>query len=81
MSYARNLFFVPYYFLAVLSFFTHIGCELGKYIAKGQNLQVAYRFVYIFMGIGAIAAVVILLAFSGMLYEFELPRIYRELYP
>ncbi len=75
------LFFVPYYFLAVTSFFTHIACGLSKYVAKSQNLKTAHRFVYASMTFGAITAIVILLAFSGILYEFELPEAYINLYP
>lgn len=75
------LFFVPYYFLAVTSFFTHIACGLSKYIAKNYDLKTAQRFVYASMALGAITAMVILLAFSGMLYEFELPEVYKNLYP
>ncbi len=79
---ALAFFFVPYYFLAVTSFFTHLGCVLSKaMVAKTKNLEVAYRFVYGCMAVGMISAVVILLAFSGNLYSFDLPAAYQELYP
>ncbi|MGB0931661.1 MAG: hypothetical protein ACPGVB_12835 [Chitinophagales bacterium] len=74
-------FFAPYYFLAVTSFFTHIACTLSKYVAKNYDLKTAQRFVYASIAFGAITAIVILLAFSGMLYEFEFPDAYLNLYP
>lgn len=78
---ALGFFFVPYYFLAVTAFFTHMGCIGGKFIAKRNGLKASYRFLYGCMVLGMIGAVVILLAFSGSLYSFDLPMEYQELYP
>ncbi|MEZ4885567.1 MAG: hypothetical protein R3E32_12615 [Chitinophagales bacterium] len=74
-------FFLPYYFLAITSFFTHIACGLSKYLVKNKGLKMAYRFVYAAIIVGTICSIVILLAFSGVLHEFELPSAYMELYP
>ncbi len=75
------LFFVPYYFLSITAFFTHIACAMSKYTLKTNDLKAAYRLVYSFVFLGAVCAVVILLAFSGVLYSFDLPAVYEGLYP
>ncbi|MFK7908514.1 MAG: hypothetical protein AB8B69_25505 [Chitinophagales bacterium] len=74
-------FFVPYYFLSITAFFTHIACAMSKYTLKTNGLKAAYRLVYTFMALGTVCAIVILLAFSGVLHSFDLPEVYERLYP
>jgi len=62
------LFFVPYYGLAVAALFVHLGCFLRR---------IANRLAWGSIALGAVAAVLIVAAFSGVFYPVELPPAYR----
>ena len=73
------LFFVPYYFLAVLALFTHLGCAaywlLGSDKAPTARLALASM-----MLAGAAISMLISLCLAGVLIAFEVPANYLETY-
>ena len=62
------LFFVPYYGLAVAALFVHLACVLRR---------VAAGLAWGSIALGAVAAVLIVAAFSGVFYPVDLPPAYR----
>ena len=62
------LFFVPYYGLAVVALFAHLACVLRR---------VAAGLAWGSIALGAVAAVLIVAAFSGVFYPVDLPPAYR----
>ena len=70
-----NVFFYPYYFLAVFSIFAHVAAAIHFNAAKTINWIPKLLLV-----LGAIVAIVIVLAFGGSLFEIELPSEYLNYY-
>ncbi|MFP5390150.1 MAG: hypothetical protein ACLGI6_01185 [Gammaproteobacteria bacterium] len=69
------LFFVPYYFLAILALFVHVGCALARLTRSHPRLRAG-----IVAGagvVGAMLAVSILAALMGQLYPYQVPPDYR----
>jgi hypothetical protein len=72
-------FFAPYYFLAVASLFTHIGCAV--YWKLGASWPIARRSALIAFGaFGVVAGLMIDLSLAGMLYPVDIPAAYRAVY-
>jgi len=73
------LFYGPYYFLGVFSFFTHIACVHRKKVtALGWNVA-ADTHAKIIMAIGAIVGLLILAGFTGFFQGLSIPVEYRNL--
>ena len=74
------LYFVPYYFLAVLSLFIHLASAFSwlsrKKITENLRMKVAYSII----GIGALLSFFLMLGFSGTFSEIQIPAEYRSLY-
>jgi len=72
-----QLFFVPYYFLAVVAFFTHIACAL-HWLTR-TRLTVATRDMtgYATLFLGIIVSTLIVATFMGAFYHVTIPAIYR----
>jgi hypothetical protein len=70
------LFFVPYYFLAVLAVFTHIGCAL-YWIVGGTA---ARPLLFSSMTAGLVAALTITGCLTGLLIPVEIPTAYLAPY-
>jgi succinate dehydrogenase/fumarate reductase cytochrome b subunit len=68
-------FFAPYYFLAVLALFTHLGCAL--YRAWPAQAE---RCLAVALGGGFVAALAIVLSLAGMLRTFDVPQEYLAVY-
>jgi hypothetical protein len=69
-------FFAPYYFLGVLSLFTHLGCAL-YWLTGGR----AGRYALVSaLCIGAAFALAVVLSLSGTLFEVTIPQEYRTTY-
>lgn len=66
-------FFAPYYFLAVLAFFTHTGCAL--YWRFGSKRVVAACAMA-----GAIVSLLIVLSLAGLIRPFQIPGEYKATY-
>lgn len=69
-------FFVPYYFLAVVALFTHLGCAL-YWRASGPRRRLA---LIVPATIGCAASLVIVLCLSGVLIPVTVPDAYKATY-
>jgi hypothetical protein len=65
-------FFAPYYFLAVLALFTHLGCAMSWRVRR-RALVVALASCA-----GAAIAALILAALMGKVHPYEVPQKYRD---
>ncbi len=72
-------FFAPYYFLAVVALFTHLGCAAYWYLA-GTDARKAKRALHAMIGIGVVVSLLIVLSLAGLLHGFVLPSEYRVPY-
>jgi hypothetical protein len=73
-----QVFFVPYYFLAVLAVFTHLGCALAR--RAGPEMGKRAAAVVVPMCAGAVLSGVVVAALMGKLYPYEVPQEYRTTY-
>jgi hypothetical protein len=73
-----SLFFVPYYFLAVLAVFTHLGCALARRAGPESGKRAAA--VVVPMCAGAVLSGLVVAALMGKLYPYEVPQKYRMTY-
>jgi succinate dehydrogenase/fumarate reductase cytochrome b subunit len=72
-------FFAPYYFLAVVSLFTHIGCAV--YWNIGVSSPIArLNSLSAFAAFGVLAGLMIDLSLAGKLYPVDIPAAYRAVY-
>ena len=67
------LFFVPYYFLAVVALFVHLGCALARHAGERRRGGVALA-----AGIGAITAALIVTMLAGGIHRVEVPGEYLK---
>ena len=74
-----NLFFYPYYFVAVFAAFAHLGAVLWLR-KRAQQPVMARRLLWGAMAIGLCAAIIITLGISGVLTPFEIPGAYLDTY-
>ena len=72
-----HLFFVPYYGLAVAALFVHLACALRRRLPAGMPLASRERLAWSGIAFGAVMAVLIVAAFSGVFYAIVLPPAYR----
>lgn len=75
-----QFFFVPYYFLAVLAVFGHVACAVHGLTRDFLVLKVRNRLGYGMITIGALAALLIVLAFAGGFYTVDIPYEYKATY-
>jgi succinate dehydrogenase/fumarate reductase cytochrome b subunit len=71
------LFFVPYYGLAVAALFVHLACALRRRLPAGMPPAPRNRVAWAGIATGVVLAVLIVAAFSGAFYPFDLPPAYR----
>lgn len=74
-----SLFFVPYYFLAVLAVFAHLGCALARRARPAPGRRAAA--VVVTMCLGAVVSGMVVAALMGMLYPYTVPQAYLQTYP
>ncbi len=79
MSPTWQYFFIPYYGLAILALFTHIGCIFYD-VFKKTNKRAGYFFLVLTVGCGAYIAYALLMMYSGRLYPVTLPDAYLDLF-
>lgn len=74
-----QFFFTPYYFLAVVAVFVHLGCaaywQMQSLSSSARTLVVAIPSV-----IGLVVSLLIVLAFAGHLVPVEVPAKYKATY-
>ncbi|MFC6634221.1 hypothetical protein [Microbulbifer taiwanensis] len=73
---AYPAFFMPYYALAVLAYFTHLACGLRWLLRRRLPPQALDRAATGTMALGLLLAVTIVATFSGALYPVHLPAEY-----
>jgi hypothetical protein len=71
-----SLFFVPYYFLAVLAVFVHLGCALARRARPSPRKRAAA--VAVPMCAGAVLSGIVVAALMGKLYPYAVPREYNN---
>jgi succinate dehydrogenase/fumarate reductase cytochrome b subunit len=71
-----RIFFVPYYFLAVVALFAHVACALHRLLHR--RLAVRQRNTILLAGLGAgiLVGASIVAAFSGLVHPFSIPAPY-----
>lgn len=74
-----HLFFAPYYFLAVVALFAHLGCAAYWHFqdrsGRPRTLVVAVP-----LAVGAVASLLIVLSLAGALFSLEVPAQYKASY-
>ncbi|MFA0811414.1 hypothetical protein [Microbulbifer epialgicus] len=73
---AYPIFFVPYYTLAVVAYFTHLACGLRWVLQKHLSTQFLNRAAGGVMTVGFILGLTIVSTFSGTYYPIALPSEY-----
>ncbi len=74
-----QFFFAPYYFLAVLALFTHLGCAAYWRIAAHRRVARALAII-LPAGFAAVAALLIVLCLAGIVRPVEIPAEYKATY-
>jgi hypothetical protein len=72
-----QVFFMPYYFLAVVAFFTHVACALHWLSRKHITLPVRNLAGYATLFLGISIATLIVATFMGAFYHVTIPAAYR----
>jgi succinate dehydrogenase/fumarate reductase cytochrome b subunit len=75
-AWPTSLFFVPYYFLAVLAVFVHLGCALARRVGPSPRKRAAA--VAVPMCTGALLSGIVVAALMGKLYPYAVPREYNN---
>jgi len=70
-------FFAPYYFLAVVSLFAHLGCALYWQLESSKPLG-ARAALSVMLGVGALFALLITLSMAGAFAPFDVPSEYKK---
>ena len=74
-----QLFFAPYYFLAVVALFTHLGCAVYWQVNAASRTARALA-VGLPMAVGGIIALLIVLSLAGMIQPVDVPAKYLATY-
>lgn len=74
-----QFFFAPYYFLAVVALFTHLGCAAYWHSQDGPRLA-KVLVVAVPSVVGAVASLLIVLSLAGALFPLEVPAEYKATY-
>lgn len=72
-------FFIPYYFLAVVAVFSHLGCALYWLIRRSSS-KLALQLLVLVVVLGCVCSLLIVLAMSGAFYAIEVPAEYKSIY-
>lgn len=74
-----QFFFAPYYFLAVLALFTHLGCAMYWHLHDRSRFARGIA-VALPMATGLILSLLIVLMLAGAFYPVEIPSEYRAVF-
>ena len=74
-----QLFFAPYYLLAVLALFTHLACALHRQL-QARSRRTLLLAVAVPSGVGFVVSVLIVLSLAGVLYPVQVPARYTGVY-
>ncbi|MFK7934883.1 MAG: hypothetical protein AB8G22_15345 [Saprospiraceae bacterium] len=70
-------YFIPYYFLGIMAFGTHLAVIHREKVAPMVGLAQAKIHYYLILGLFLILTILILYVFTGNLYEIEIPAVYQ----
>ena len=70
------LCFVVYYELSVIAVFTHVASVHYQYVRSRSTFRSAQTQALVIAGVGVALAILIVLAFSGVLYDITFPAVY-----
>lgn len=74
-----QFFFAPYYFLAVLALFTHLGCALYWQL-QARSRRARILAVALPTAAGGVMALLIVMSLAGVFYPVQLPPQYKAAY-
>jgi hypothetical protein len=75
-----HLYFIPYYFLAVVAIFVHIAAAFN-WLSRNKILNpLRIKLVYTIMATGCLLSLVLILGFSGWFHEIVIPQQYNDFY-
>ena len=74
-----QLFFVPYYFLAVAAVFAHLGCALAR--RAGPAPRARALAVALPLSAGIVISSLVVVALMGGLYPYQVPQKYLDTFP
>ncbi|MFO0476508.1 MAG: hypothetical protein ACK52K_15300, partial [Alphaproteobacteria bacterium] len=74
-----QLFFAPYYFLAVVALFTHVACAVYWQLPSASDSTKGFM-VGSAIAAGSIIALLIVLSLAGRLQPVEIPEEYKATY-
>lgn len=75
-----RLYFVPYYFLAVVAIFGHVACAI-HWLTRDRFSELARdRFGHAVLAVGLLVSSLIVTAFAGGFHPVEIPAQYRATY-
>jgi succinate dehydrogenase/fumarate reductase cytochrome b subunit len=74
------VFFVPYYFLAVVALFAHVACALHRLLHSRLTLRQRHTILAAWLGAGILAGALIVAAFSGLVHPLAIPAPYLATY-
>ncbi len=75
-----QLFFVPYYFLAVVAIFAHVACGLYWLSRNRLAATTRKRLAISALLVGIVLAAIIVASFAGAFYEVNVPAEYLDSY-
>lgn len=75
-----HLYFIPYYFLAVVAIFVHLAAAFHWLSRNGLGDLVRARLAYLIMTVGVLFAASLMMGFSGLLGDIQIPPEYRAIY-
>lgn len=75
-----TLFFMPYYGLAVLALFAHLGCALYWQAGPAATHRARQRLT-LALSSGAVLSLVLVATLAGLIVPVEIPAAYRASYP
>jgi hypothetical protein len=71
-----QFYFAPYYFLAVVALFAHVGCALYWRFQTGSRLARALS-IALPLSVGSIISLLIVLSLAGVFYPVDVPPEYK----
>lgn len=74
-----QFFFTPYYFLAVLALFTHLGCALYWQL-QTESRPVRVLAVALPPAVGSVVSLLIVLMLAGAYFPVQVPAKYKAIY-
>ncbi|HYW55445.1 MAG TPA: hypothetical protein VE934_00670 [Polaromonas sp.] len=74
-----QFFFAPYYFLAVLALFTHLGCA-AYWQSEGRPRLARALMVVVPCAVGAVISLLIVLSLAGAFFPVDIPASYKASY-